>query len=84
VLQRIAEVSGGRAYFPESVEEIEELCRRIAEDLRNHYTLGYSPSNKKFDGSWRKIALRINPPRGVSRLTFRAKDGYYAPTGPPR
>jgi VWFA-related protein len=80
VLQRIAEVSGGRAYFPESVDEIEELCRRIAEDLRNHYTLGYSPSNKKLDGSWRKVALRINPPRGFGRLTFRAKEGYYAPT----
>ncbi len=56
-----------------------KLCRRIAHDLRNHYTLGYTPSNKKLDGSWRKTTVRLNPPKTVSKMTVRAKEGYYAP-----
>ncbi|HYR90082.1 MAG TPA: VWA domain-containing protein [Terriglobia bacterium] len=79
VLERFAETTGGRAYFPKSVDEVEGLCRRIAHDIRNHYTLGYTPSNGKPDGSWRRITVRVNPPRTVSNVTVRAKEGYYAP-----
>jgi Ca-activated chloride channel homolog len=78
-LEKLAETTGGRAYFPKSVDEVGELCRRIAHDLRNHYTLGYTPSNKTLDGSWRKISVRLNPPKTVSTVTVRAKEGYYAP-----
>jgi Ca-activated chloride channel homolog len=79
VLEKFAETTGGRAYFPKSVDEVGELCRRIAHDLRNHYTLGYTPSNRKLDGSWRKITIRLNPPRALSKVTVRTKEGYYAP-----
>ena len=79
VLEKLTETTGGRAYFPSSIDGIGELCKRIAHDLRNHYTLGYTPSNRKLDGSWRKIAVRLNPPKGISKVTVRAKEGYYAP-----
>ena len=78
-LEKLTETTGGRAYFPKSVDEVGELCRQIAHDLRNHYTLGYTPSNKKLDGSWRKITVRVNPPKSVATVTVRAKEGYYAP-----
>lgn len=79
VLEKFAATTGGRAYFPKSVDEVEDLCRRIAHDIRNHYTLGYTPTNRKQDGSWRRITIRVNPPRTVSNVTVRAKEGYYAP-----
>jgi Ca-activated chloride channel family protein len=79
VLEKFAETSGGRAYFPISIDGIGELCKHIARDLRNHYTLGYTPSNRKLDGSWRKVAVRLNPPKGISEVTVRTKEGYYAP-----
>ena len=80
-LERIAKTTGGRAYFPKSIDEVAELCKRIAHDLRNHYTLGYTPSNRKLDGSWRKITVDLNRPKQISKVTIRTKDGYYAPKG---
>jgi Ca-activated chloride channel homolog len=79
ILQQVAAMSGGRAYFPKSIDEIVVLCRQIARDLRNQYTLGYTPSNAKTDGSWRRITVRLDPPKGLPRVTLRAKEGYYAP-----
>jgi Ca-activated chloride channel homolog len=79
VLEKFAQTTGGRAYFPKSVDEVGELCRRIARDLRNHYTLGYTPSNRKLDGTWRKIEVRISPARPLSKMTVRTKEGYYSP-----
>jgi VWFA-related protein len=78
-LLKFAAASGGQAYFPESLNEIEDLCRRIAHDLRNQYTIGYSPSNKKLDGSWRNVTIKLNT-RAVSGVTLRSKPGYYAPS----
>jgi VWFA-related protein len=83
-LEEFAEVTGGRAYFPKSLDEIEEICNRIAHDLRNHYTLGYSPTNRKLDGTWREVEVKVNPPKSVSRISsVRTKPGYYAPSGAP-
>ena len=82
-LREIAESTGGQAYFPESLDEVEELCRRVARDLRNHFTLGYNPTNRAFDGTWREVEVRVNPPRGFPRVEVRTKPGYYAPGGKP-
>ena len=65
--------------FPKSVDEVEGLCKRIAHDLRNQYTVGYTPSNRNLDGSWRKITVRLNPAMTISKVTVLAKEGYYAP-----
>ena len=78
-LEQFAQATGGRAYFPKSIDEIGPLCRRVAHDLRNQYTIGYTPSNEKLDGTWRRITVRVNPPGLVSKVTVRAKEGYYAP-----
>ena len=77
-LTRFAQATGGQAYFPKSVDEIDQLCRSIAHDLRNQYMIGYSSSNRAADGSWRRINVRLNH-RMASRFTVRAKPGYYAP-----
>jgi VWFA-related protein len=81
-LTEIARITGGQAYFPKSLDEVEDICRRIARDLRNQYTLGYSPSNDTMDGTWRQIRVEIKPPRGFPKVTWNTKEGYTAPGGP--
>ena len=75
---KFTEITGGRAYFPKSLDEVENLVKNIAHDLRNHYTITYTPSNKNLDGSWREIAVRINAPKNMPKFTYHAKQGYYA------
>jgi len=78
-LIRFAEITGGQAYFPKSLDEVEDLTKRIAHDIRNHYTIGYTPTNAKLDGSWREISVKITPPKNLGKITLHAKQGYYAP-----
>jgi VWFA-related protein len=82
-LEEFAEATGGQAYFPKTLDEVEEICRRIAHDLRNHYTLGYSPTNRNLDGTWRTVDVKlVNPPKSISKVNIRTKPGYYAPEAP--
>jgi Ca-activated chloride channel family protein len=78
VLQDLADATGGAAYFPKSVEEVEQLCREIAHDLRGRYTIGYEPSNAARDGAWRDVKVAVTSTKAGSRLTVRAKPGYFA------
>lgn len=79
-LIRIAEASGGRAYFPKDVEEARLMMERIARDLREQYTLGYFPSNPNHDGSWRSVRVEITPPLGFpQKLNANYRHGYYGP-----
>ena len=83
VLQKFAEITGGQAYFPKSLDEVEELVKDIAHEIRNHYTVSYTPSNRKLDGSWREIRVKVNPPKTTSKVTVHTKQGYYAPNAQP-
>jgi Ca-activated chloride channel family protein len=82
-LRDMAEASGGKAYFPATLDEIEEFCRRIAHDLRNHYTIGYNSTNEALDGSWREVEVEVDEPRGFPRLEVSTKPGYRARGGEP-
>jgi VWFA-related protein len=79
VLEQLAEVGGGGAYFPKSLEEVESTCVQIARDIRNQYTLAYYPTNAKKDGTFRSVRVEAKPARGSERLSVRARPGYYAP-----
>jgi Ca-activated chloride channel family protein len=79
-LIRIAEASGGRAYFPETVGQAQNMMERIARDLREQYTLGYFPTNGNRDGSWRSVRVQVSPPAGYPlKLTTNYRHGYYGP-----
>jgi Ca-activated chloride channel family protein len=78
-LMKFAEITGGQAYFPKNLEEVEELVKHIAHDLRNHYTITYTPTNAKLDGSWREIAVKVVAPKNMPKITWHTKQGYYAP-----
>jgi Ca-activated chloride channel family protein len=68
--------TGGRAYFPSSVSELDQVYDRVAEELRTLYSIGYVSSNARRDGKWRRIVVRVPDREG---LTIRHKLGYYAP-----
>jgi Ca-activated chloride channel family protein len=75
----LVEATGGRAYFPSSVNQLEDICTRIAIELKNQYLLGYRSTNEAKDGTWREIHVEVNPPKGLPPLAVRARTGYYAP-----
>ena len=70
--------TGGRAYFPSSIGELDSVYDRIAEELRTLYSIGYVSANARRDGKWRRIVVRVPDREG---LTIRHKLGYYAPRG---
>ena len=77
-IEDLAQIGDGEAFFPDSVDQLEDICNKIGLELRNQYVLGYHSTNKAKDGRWRKIRLKINPPTGISYLSVHAKTGYYA------
>ena len=77
-IEDLAQIGDGEAFFPDSVDQLEDICNKIGLELRNQYMLGYHSTNKAKDGRWRKIRLKINPPTGISYLSVHAKIGYYA------
>jgi Ca-activated chloride channel family protein len=77
-IEDLAQISDGEAFFPESVDQLEDICNKIGLELRNQYLLGYRSTNTAKDGRWRKVRLKINPPKGISSLSVHAKNGYYA------
>lgn len=77
VLKKIARATGGQAFFPEETGDVVNICRRIAEEIRNQYTIGYLPSNQKFDGAYRAIRVTANGPHGES-YPVRTRAGYIA------
>jgi len=80
LLAEFSEVSGGRLFSVESGGELPDIAEKISVELRNQYVLGYRPSNLVRDGRWRRIRVKLNPPKGLPPLQTFARTGYYAPT----
>jgi Ca-activated chloride channel family protein len=79
-LIEIAEASGGRAFFPQNVDQAHMVMERVARDLREQYTLGYFPTNLNLDGKWRSVRVDVTPPPGFStkgKLNANYRHGYY-------
>jgi Ca-activated chloride channel homolog len=79
-LVRIAEASGGRAFFPQDVEQAQMAMERVARDLREQYTLGYFPTNPGRDGAWHSVRVEVTPPPGFpakGKLNANYRHGYY-------
>jgi Ca-activated chloride channel family protein len=78
ILDELANVSGGKAFFPRSAAEMDDIFEQIALELRHQYSIGYKPPNFVSDGKWHKIKVKVTPPRGLPRLFVRSKEGYYS------
>jgi VWFA-related protein len=82
-IRKLAEVTGGKPYFPAFNDPIEPLCRKIAHDIRNQYILAYYPSNQSRDGRFRAVRVEVNGPKTFGKLLAHHRTGYYAPTSEP-
>ncbi|PYT72699.1 MAG: VWA domain-containing protein [Acidobacteria bacterium] len=80
LLSEVTEMTGGRVFAVERLEDLPDIATKIGMELRNQYVLGYRPSNKAHDARWRKIKIKLRAPRGLPPLTVFAKTGYYAPS----
>ena len=80
LLKGLSEETGGKYFFPESVDEVHAICSAVAHEIRNQYTLGYKPTNLSRDGTWRDVTVRVlGSPKGKRKWIARTKRGYYAP-----
>ena len=80
LLSEITEMTGGRVFAVERLEDLPDIATKIGMELRNQYVLGYRPSNKAHDARWRKIKIKLRAPRGLPPLSLYSKTGYYAPS----
>jgi Ca-activated chloride channel homolog len=76
-LDALAKATGGQAYHLSDIAQVGDVAARIARDIRNQYTIAYSPSEQALDGTYREIKVLVtDPARPV--LTVRTRTGYYA------
>jgi VWFA-related protein len=76
VMRTLAQETGGRAFFPAKIDDLNGVYTQIADELASQYTLGYTSANPRRDGAWRRIVIQVSRPN----VTPRTKKGYYAPT----
>jgi len=76
-LMEIAQTTGGQAFFPSAMKDVESAYEKIVAQIRNQYTLGYVSTNTAQDGSWRRVEIRVRRP-GLRDLRVQARKGYFA------
>lgn len=75
IMDRLADATGGRSFFPRNEEKMNEAFSQIALELRRLYSIGYAPSNLSTDGKWRKI--RVTLASSADRAVVRTREGYF-------
>jgi len=76
-LETLAERTGGIAFLPKTLDQVDEISRTVAHDIRSQYTLGYKPSTPRTVAGYRTIRLEARA-KGYGKLTVRTRSGYYA------
>jgi Ca-activated chloride channel family protein len=75
IIQQIADVTGGQAFFPTAVKELDGVYEKVVAQIRAQYTVGYLSTNEKTDGGWRKVDVKVTR----KDLRVRSRRGYFAP-----
>jgi Ca-activated chloride channel family protein len=84
-LRKLAENTGGRAFFPHDERELHAAFAQIQEELRSQYLVAYSPTNKRRDGSYRRVRIEIvNPELRKQKLQLSYRQGYFAKSDAPQ
>jgi Ca-activated chloride channel family protein len=79
VLEAIAEQTGGAAYFPKSVKDVDAITREVANDIRTQYTISYHPTKPAELGGYRVVRVEAKQ-KGYSKLSVRTRSGYFPRT----
>lgn len=77
LLNKLAEETGGKAFYPRELSEVHAIAQQISTDLRTQYSISYYPTNSNKDGSFRSVKVQVNS--GNRRLVARTRNGYTAP-----
>jgi VWFA-related protein len=77
-LKELTSATGGLAFYPKDVNDVQTLAVEIAHDIRNQYTIAYSPNIQALDGSYRQIKVTVD---GPGKPVVRTRSGYYATPG---
>jgi Ca-activated chloride channel family protein len=80
LLSEMTEMTGGRVFPVGNLGELPDIAAKIGMELRNQYILGYKSANPQQNGAWRKIKVKLRPPKGLPPLRIYGKTGYYAPS----
>ena len=80
-LQIMSEKTGGIAFFPKTLDEVDAISRTVAHDIRTQYTIGYKPTTPKNQGGYRQVKVDARS-RSYGKLIVRTKSGYYAGAEP--
>ncbi|HET6180970.1 MAG TPA: VWA domain-containing protein, partial [Candidatus Sulfotelmatobacter sp.] len=80
-LEIIAQRTGGIAFFPKTLDEVDEISKTVAHDIRNQYSIGYKPTKPRSEGGFRTVRVEAKS-KGRGKMTVRTKSGYYAGTQP--
>ncbi|HYP00371.1 MAG TPA: VWA domain-containing protein [Pyrinomonadaceae bacterium] len=81
LINKLATETGGRAFFPTSLSELPSIAQEITKDLRTQYVVSYSPTNKRRDGTFRKVNVRIEDSGRRDKRIAITRPGYTAPRG---
>lgn len=76
-LQSLSDQTGGVAFFPKDLMEVDEISQEVARDIRNQYSISYKPTNPRSNGGYRKVKVEARAP-GYKDLQVRTRDGYFA------
>lgn len=82
ILTRFASTTGGQAFFPTSLKDLDAMYERILREIAGRYIIGYVSSNEKMDGSWRDVRVRLADRPEFKNVKIRTRSGYYAPYKP--
>jgi VWFA-related protein len=82
ILTRFAATTGGQAFFPTSVKELDALYARILGEIAGRYSLGYVSTDRTMDGSWRGVKIRVVGRPDLTDVKIRTRAGYFAPYKP--
>jgi len=80
LLNELAEMTGGRHFPVDNINELPDVAAKIGIELRNQYVLGYISKNQVRDGKYRRVQVKLNQPRGMPPLRALFRQGYYAPS----
>lgn len=82
ILTRFAATTGGQAFFPTSVKELDRMYEKILGEIAGRYSLGYVSTNRTMDGRWRDVKIRVVDRPELKDVRIRTRAGYYAPFKP--
>jgi len=84
ILDELSIISGGRAYFPESRKQSDEVAEHLALQLRHQYVIGFTPTNAERGGKWNKVKIKVTPLNDSFKGAFvLSREGYVSPPASP-